>query len=420
MESKPKKHIVIVYENTGGGHKKLAAILASYLDCKNIVITLTTMSDLAYGKDSMFVHHWNWLIKKNYLRLADWWLNFFSRIILLPFYYSLYANIFSKNLARLKPDLVISTADVNRLLGSYCYDQNIPFFVFITSGAIFIDILSPSANHVVYFKETAEIINHVHQTSYFKQHITPDSSWLTRVQDVTRLLMRYTFGYYKTPYFLRYQDQLCTNNSLPVTVLGPIREAAFYQPADVDTIKNQYQIPNTGYNILISNGSLGGKMIIDIILQLNKVKNIHLNLITICGHDEKLYCQLQSLKTAAHIKVIPIQKQESIALLYKMADISIGRGTAGILMDSIASLTPLLVLDNVTTNDYGTLDIIKKYGIGLIAASIHELPILLESILIDFKSYLNAHQKLTEQYGNVDANIIKTRLQNIILPHLAS
>lgn len=412
-------HIVIIYENTGGGHKKLANILAEYLQETNIHITLVTTSELVKEKGNVFVAGWNYFIKKNWLFVADVLLNFISRIFLLPFYYSIYANTLFRSLDELKPDKIISTADVNRLFGSYCKSRKIPFFICITSGSIFIDMLSIHAKHIVYLEETAKVIRHIKLTGYFKRDITPTTSWPNRISDIIKLLVRYSVGYLINPYFLQYSSDLQQKNQMSVYAIGPIREKYFYQKKSIISIKNLYNVPIGNSCVLISSGSLGGSFVLNIIKSIAKNNNNHikqpLSLIAICGKDTKLYQQLLSFKPNINIQIVPICYTNSLADLYHIADCSIGRGTAGILMDSIVSKTPLIVFNKVTTNDYGTLNMIRNHRIGEIAYSCKQIPKLLSKILSNQSFYKQAIEKLTHQYNNINPNVIELRIKKIIL-----
>lgn len=417
-----QKHVLVIYENTGTGHRKLAGILEQYLSNPNVRITLLTPSQLIKKKDGIFVRSWNFLLKKHWVFLADVWLNFIARIFFLPFYYNYppHTKVLFSNLDSLRPDIIISTADVNRLFGSYCHARKIPFFIAITSGAIFVDMLSPHATHIVYFRETAEIIKHVQMTQYFKRDIVAETSWLRCVQDLFYLLGRYSVGYITTPYFFRYRSALTVNNHLNVKVIGPLREKAFYQQKTNEVIKNHFNIPKDGNCILITNGNFGG----DVLIRIIKIIFQHyaaddaLNLMAVCGSDIALYKQMQIIAakmSTQKIRIIPIAAQNSLADLYQIADCSVGRGTAGILMDSVVSQTPLIVFKKVTTNDFGTLDIIQKYKIGAIAKSMMEIPSLLKTILLKKEQYLQALNNLVTQYEVQNVEAIQSQLQKIIL-----
>src|SRR3990167_1324744 len=409
-------HLVIVYENTGSGHKKLAKILREYLTKEGVRITLTTTSHLLEEKRNLFSDHWNVLLRSSWIYLADVWLNFFSRVILLPFYYSLYDKAMFRGLDKLKPDMVISTADVNRLIGSYCKHKNIPFFVFISEGVIFVDMLHHHATHVTYFHETEQAVKHTPKTRYFKQDITPSTTWIKRIYDITYLLFRYTVGYVKTPYLLHYRENLKINNDLKTKIMGPLREKVFYMKKESDTIKKQYDIAEDEYCILVSNGGLGGNIIPKIINSIkNKYVDTHkLNLIAVCGSDQMLYAKICGIQSTPKIRITPLPSLKSLADLYHIADCSIGRGTAGILMDSVVSQTPMIVLKKVTTNDYGTLDIIKKYKIGEIADSIEHIPNILNQVLQKKDQYQVALKKLFDAYENDDSTHIERALKTIV------
>lgn len=409
-------HLVIIYEDMGNGHRKAADILSKYLASTEINITMITTSELLEEDGNVFTRHWNWLIKHNYIFLADIWLNLFSRIILLPFFYCVYAKKTFKALDKLAPDVVISTGDVNRLIGSYCQKNKIPFFIFITDVAIFIDMLHQHAVHIMYFAETKSIIQHMKPTKYFKVSIDDNTPWYKRVCHAAYLLYRYTLGYKQTPYFMRYHHELPIYNDLKCEVIGPFREQSFYNKINYKEIRINYGIPENGPCIIIANGSLGGNNVKRIIEAISKEAAFKekLNLIAVCGSDNDLFTQIQNM-TCTTANIIPVAQQNSLAELYQIAACSIGRATAGSLMDSIVSNTPLIILKKAPLNDRGTLDIIRKYKIGEIADSIEQISSLLVTILNKQTEYKAALQDLCNIYGNHNSEIIQAKLRKIIL-----
>lgn len=414
----PKK-ILIIYENTGSGHKKAAEMLAEYLNDPMVTIELTTSSELINQKDNIFVNGWNFLVKKNCLKLADFFLNFISRIFLLPFFYILTPKALKRGVDRFNPDIIISTADVNRLIGSYAKSKGIPFYIFITSGAIFVDMLHAHAHHLVYLKETAKIINSVRLSGYFSRDVIDKTSLAAKIFDACCLLTRYSLGYPQSPYFTRYRSSLPRRNQLQVSVLGPVREKKFYQPGCRTSIVTRYQLPSDGQFILISNGRFGGEIIKKIIQKI--IDNHHLfngmllNLIAVCGQDAHLVESIQTSDLPPGIRLITLSNQASLAELYQLADCSIGRGTAGILMDCLLSQTPPIVLKQITSNDFGTLDIIHKYRLGAIAEDLKAIPLHLKEILTHKDHYMNAIIRLNKEYTNFTPNDIEASLKTHIL-----
>lgn len=418
MKNNKKLNILLVYENTGAGHKKAAEMLSEYLSNSGALIRLITVSDLLEEKQNIFVGSWNFLVKRNWLWLADAWANFFSRIVLLPFFYALYPKRLARSLDQITPDIIITTADVTRLFGSYASLKKIPFYIFITSGSIFIDMVHPHANHLVYFEETAQIIQSLHLTKYFKQEIHYETGLIVKIIDVLSLLFSYTLGYRFTPYFNRYKPLLPVKNNLKVSVLGPLREKKFYMPVPFQDVSKEYGLPSDGFNVLISNGRYGGqlvkKIIDEILRQREYLEGMTLNLIAICVPQREIEEMLIKVREN-NIRLIGIENQASIAPLYQVADCSIGRGTAGILMDSLVSQTPMLVLKKITANDFGTLDLIEKYKIGQIVPSIKAIPLFLKQILTQQDEYLCAINKLNAQYNNHSLELIEEKLQSMLL-----
>lgn len=413
-----KLKILLVYENTGAGHRKAAEMLSEYLSNSEAQINLATVSELLREKRNIFVGSWNFLVKRDWLWLADIWANFFSRIILLPFFYILYPKRLAKALDQINPDIIITTADVTRLFGGYARHKKIPFYIFITSGSIFIDMVHAHAHHLVYFEETAKIIQSLRLTNYFKKEIHYETGFVIKIIDALSLLVCYTLGYKFTPYFNRYKPLLPVKNKLQISILGPLREKNFYIKASPEAIAKEYGLPVNGFNILISNGRFGGqlvkKIVEEILRQEEHFKEIIVNLIAICVPHPEVEALLAKTK-GINIRVVGVESQSSIARLYQIADCSIGRGTAGILMDSIVSLTPMLVLKKVTANDYGTLDLVTKYQLGHIAPTIKDIPRLLKNILEHQEKYLHAINRLNSQYDNHSLKDIEEKLQTILL-----
>lgn len=415
------KKILIIYENTGSGHKKAAEMLADYLKEPYYAIHLVTLSGLLQQENNIFVTSLNFLVKHGWLRLADIVLNFISRIFFLPFFYILYPKKLARSLDKLQPDIIISTADVNRLIGCYAKNRGMPFYIFITNNAaIFVDTLHPYAQHIVYLNETADIIKSVQPTRYFKTDISDKTSLITKVRDAGALLVQYSFKYAATPYFSRLRSSLPTNNSLKVAILGPAREKNFYLFYDRDAVIQQYDLPLDGKYILISNGRCGGsviKEIIKTIIKHNKeFAGLKLNLIAICADDVSLAASIKKLSSSEHIRIITVLHQTTLAPLYQLADCSIGRGTAGLLMDSIVSYTPPVVLKKIPSNDRGNLDIINKYKIGHIAKGIDHIPQHLNHILTKPQQYQKAIEGLHAQYPPHTAEGLEKRLKKLFFP----
>ena len=409
-------HVLIIYENTGNGHKKLAKILAKYLAVKNVKISLATTGDLLEEKSNLLASHWNFLIKRGWVNLADIWLNIIGRIIFLPFYYCMFGNTLFRNLDALKPDIVISTCDVNRMMGSYCQCNNIPFYIFMTSGAMFVDMLHQYATHVSYLRETELVVKSMANTKYFSNEVGPNAAWSSRIFDGLYLLARYTFGYRQTPYFQRYSENLKVRNDLKTAVIGPLRERDYYKSSCYETIMKRYKVPSNGVNVIVSNGGFGGRMVEKIVnCFFEKYQGSrHLNIIAICGTDSKLFKKLKQVKSHGKVNVVPVLKVPSLFELYEIADCSIGRATAGILMDGIVSKTPLLILRKTTMNDYGTLDIVSKYSLGEIAVSLKHLPRLAEKILENKSKYCEAIEVLKNMYQNNNVEKIENKVRKLV------
>jgi hypothetical protein len=169
-----KKRILIVYEKMGMGHLRMANILADMLGGEDVEIIVRAGSEIVETSDvSTIINMWNFLIRKNLIRTCDFLLNYFTRIVALPIVETKQTTLFFNQLEKIKPDIIVSTADgFNKALGGYAEENNIPFYIFITEISTFIDLICPYATHICYFNETPEAIrNYDFDMEYFSHKL---------------------------------------------------------------------------------------------------------------------------------------------------------------------------------------------------------------------------------------------------------
>lgn len=390
----PKK-ILILYEKMGMGHLRMAQILKDMLEDENNIVEIHAGSDLLGTHDiNIVVTLWNYFIKKNWIGVCDALINFFARIVAMPFGEAAQTRKLYKTLEEIKPDIVISTADAfNRALGTYTKEKNIPFYIFITEMSVFIDLVNPNATHIIYFEETGEAIRSYNfNWTYYSYKLGPDTKMGGRIKYVLKYLNEFMLHPRKNSIFRNPDRKLKAINDAKYFVVGPLAEKKHFEPKNTDEIRKKFNISSGEDCVTLASGSLGGTFLIKMMKILEKKYKNPLNVLIICGHDEDAYEKVIKLKDSyknKSIKIIPFRYIDYFDDILAISDCLIARPSAGTFIESILSETPEITFSNVTSNDLGTLTMIRKYKIGEICSDTDEIVDSVAKILLNKDYYKN-------------------------------
>jgi hypothetical protein len=132
---------------------------------------------------------WNFLVRKNWITLADWLLNFQLRAWILPLMEAAGLANCHATLDQVRSDAVICTADgYAKALGLYAQERSIPLYIFITEFTMFADLANPVATHICYFPETINAIHsYCFEEAYFSRRLNRSSSVVERIRYVARV-----------------------------------------------------------------------------------------------------------------------------------------------------------------------------------------------------------------------------------------
>lgn len=388
-----KKRVLIVYENMGMGHRRMARILGDILQADaSLEVTSVAGSDLL-GSTSVnaIVATWNCFIRKNWIRAVDLLINFFTRIVLLPVLEISDAPKLWKQIEALTPDLIISTADgFNKVLGEYASAHGIPFYIVITDISIFADLVSPHATHVCYFPGTARAVNsYDFGRTYFSRRLTPATSLPGRLRYVLDYWRDHILHPRSRSVFRHAKGLLPRRNNARTLVIGPLAERKHFQPKDRAAIRGRLGLPEGVANVLIASGSIGGRFLHDTAKALCKNCTQPVNLLFMCGRDKASHEACLRLTPAnAGVNVIPYEYVDNFDEFLAVADCVVARPSAGIFIESLLNRVPTIALGDVPSNDKGSLAIIEEYGVGEICQTPDGLSQTLESVLQDRARYI--------------------------------
>lgn len=413
------KKVLIVYENMGMGHLRMAKIVERSLRSEpGLVIVSQAGSELFKINDVKIVDRlWNFCIRKNWIRFTDIFINFIMRLLFIPVDEVVEIESIHQKLAIINPDIIISTADVwNHVLGSYASQRKIPFFVVITEISVFMDLVNPYATHLCYFQETVNAVRSFNfKTAYFSTVLHPTMSLTDKLTYVANYYHDYLFNILNNSIHRPINRNYLTKNHASVKITGPMADQKHYIPQNPREIRRKLGMDPDIPMVLILSGSIGGRVLLSIIQSISKNFQGTLNICAMCGKDQKTYQKLKMFHSRqSAVKVIPFQYQENIEEFLAGSDCVIARPSAGIFIESLLHRIPMVAFGNVTSNDSGTPDIIRKYGTGEICTEKTDLSPVLHKVL-DSKA---AYQKRIEQllaFYTIDFEAQEHKLRDTIL-----
>lgn len=399
------KKVLIVYEKMGMGHFRMASILEDMLKGEEVEVIKCAGSEMINDNSlNAVIKLWNYCIKKNLIKTVDLLLNFIVRIFILPFIEVNSTEPYYKKLEEINPDIIICTADgFNRAIGTYAKEKGIPFYIFITEVSIFIDLVNPYATHLCYFNETGEAIRSYNfNDTYYSYELNPSTTFLDKVKYILKYYKDFVLFGYKNSIFRNPDRNLQQLNNAKFEVVGPLAEKKHFRVKDneeIIEIKEKFGLNNGKDIVILASGSIGGKLLTEILQVILKASKRPMNLVVICGRDEDTYNKLVNLTyDNEYISLMPFKFIENFDELLSAADCIIGRPSAGIFIESILNKTPEITFRTATSNDIGTLTMIEKYDLGKVVESKKEVVEALEDILSNKESYRLNIENLINSY----------------------
>lgn len=393
--------ILIIYEKMGMGHLRAARIMENILTADGVEIVKKTGSELLGSGDiRTTVWFWNLCIRNNWIKAADTALNCAARL-LLPLGEIIRIPRGFRELDRLKPDVILCTSDVyGHALGMYAAQRKIPYYLFITDISIFLDLVHPRATHICYFQETADAVrSYDFSAEYFTADISQGASWRNKFRYLIRYFQDYVVKRRLNPIYRNVAPVRPQLNQARTVAIGPLAERKHFFPAHCGDIRRKYKLTAGVSTVLLASGSLGGRFVRDVVRLLHTQLHQPVNLMVICGSDEKTYqelCRFQS--SNPNLKLHPIPFTDELEAFLELADCAIIRPSAGIYMESLIHQTPVVACGDAPANDRGTLAMIQKYHLGRIYRTESQLIPALLDVLANKETYVNRIGELLQRY----------------------
>jgi hypothetical protein len=381
-----RRRVVIVYERAGQGHRAAADVLRSVLEADaDVEVVLQDGAELESDRpgDNPFIALWNTLVRRGWFRLADLLLNHWFRLVVFPVLMVTAASRVKDRLKALRPDAVVTTADVfSRPLGDVANELGVPFTVLPTEFSIFADLLHPDAHYLCYFEEMAQALRRFDLTTpHFRIAIDDRAPLRARLKYLAQWVTTYGVRRTEPLLFQAVGDPAPGLNSLHCHVIGPLRKPEDHAPPIEPSSERRPQI-------LVVSGSLGGRFVAAATRALMAMPDLDADVVAICGRD---HATLQRLRTftasAGGVRVECHGYVDDMPARLRRASLVLTRPSAGVFLEAVLAGVPLLMPAPAMRNDSGTIDLVRLWKVGETYGAAREIPARVRSMLPRLAEY---------------------------------
>lgn len=412
------RRVLVVHSRAGRGHLATAEILAGILVGDPAVdVRLMAGEDLELpdpedpgpiGEHRM-VALWNLLIRRGWLRLADVLFNHLLRIVLFPFLLLGAGHGIRRRVAEMRPDAIVSTADMySRPLGDAARDLGVPFTVMPCEFSVFADALHPDAEYLCRFEETCSAIGRFDlDTPYFGTRLDTLDGFASG--------LRFLGAWFRT-YGLRRLEPLLyqpaggsgpRRNNLRCHVVGPLGPPASTGPPGPTASPD---LPS----IIVASGSIGGHHVTSSVDALIAEPALHARITALCGHSEAAVATLRSRSgIPGRIELEVEGFLDDLHGRLHRASLLVARPTAAFFVDAILADLPVLVPARATRNDMGTIDLVRRWGVGETYARDDDMATMAVRMLTRLDYYRSNLRRLRSRYPE-PREIVAERVRGIV------
>jgi 1,2-diacylglycerol 3-beta-galactosyltransferase len=182
-------------------------------------------------------------------------------------------------------------------------------------------------------------------------------------------------------------------------ISGMVLKPRFYQKIAVDRVSERERLglePACPTGIVLFGGH-GSRVMVDIVKRLDQ-SNIGVQLILLCGHNQKLAAQLKTLKTKKPILVQGFT--QNVEFYMALADFFIGKPGPGSISEALQFHLPVIVECNAKTlpQERYNAEWVTEKGCGIVIPGFQEIASAVQRLLND--ATFNELRRNAAQYCN--------------------
>jgi processive 1,2-diacylglycerol beta-glucosyltransferase len=181
-----------------------------------------------------------------------------------------------------------------------------------------------------------------------------------------------------------------------VKVIGIPVEPAFTKPLDKEAIANRLGLKKGVPVILVLGGGFGVGPILDIVKTIEDI-TAPMQILAICGHNESLVKQLESMKPSMKQQIDIFGFVQNVYEFMEVADILISKSGGITVSESLAKDLPLVVVSPIIGQETHNCDFLITNGAAVKAGKISDL----KGILEDLASHPEKVQSMREAIGRI-------------------
>lgn len=398
------KRVLIVHENSGSGHRRVAGIVAEAVrDCPEVQADVVAGSEFGGnpGGVEAVIDTWNFLLQRNWLKLNDAVLNFALRTGYMPIADAFAGDGLYRALDRYAPDALVCTADMySKVLGRYAEQKGIPFSIWITDMSIFMDLVHPYATHVCIFEATANAVRSFDfESPYFSMAPVPGGSARDRLAYVVHMYRGYVLSRRWGGIYRSIGREHEERNQARCVSIGPMVTAEHFQRVDRDQARAELGVDRSAPCVALLSGSLGGSCLLDWTRALQRTWSGKLTVIAVCGRSERVRGELGAIAAAnPEVRVLPLGFADNMPLVYGAVDAVIARPSAGVVSEALRHRRPLVLPSYAMSNDLGCLQLIRRSGAGEVFGGSDDLAGAVRGVVSRPEIYGEAIDRLLAPY----------------------
>jgi len=156
---------------------------------------------------------------------------------------------------------------------------------------------------------------------------------------------------------------------------GMILSPRFYEPANLDRAAERRGLgldPDLPAGLLLFGGQ--GSAVMEAIIRKLDASPLRMQMIAVCGHNERLFGRLRALKTRFPLHVVGFTRE--VPHLMQLSDFFIGKPGPGSISEAIHLKLPVIVVRNAWTlpQERYNADWVREQGVGVVVKSFdHEI-----------------------------------------------
>ncbi|MFH1305678.1 MAG: glycosyltransferase [Candidatus Omnitrophota bacterium] len=342
-----KKKIIVLYSTGGMGHKKAAmAVFKAFKDKTDADIDVEIINVLDFASS---------IYKFLYLKLYVFLMSR-GKLLWGALYY--FSNI---------PFVDTLTRSVRGRIDSMGLPKLVPTLVEKNPDAIV-------ATHFMLPSVAGILKKHKNFRSKLFTLVTdygPHSFWLSRYID------RFFVGSTSVKQEMIKRD--VPEDKIDVTGL-PVGEE-FRRKYDIAGLREKYGLEEGKKTIFLISGGFGVGPIGKILLSLNKCR-AEIQVITVCGHNEKVYENIRLLEKKLKYKVVLFGFTDKVAELMSASDLMITKAGGISVTEALNTDLPMVMFASMPGQETWNEDFLLRNGAAVKAGKISDIPVVADKILL--------------------------------------